>query len=240
MMSDVNKAQLAYEQFEQQSEQFHAQAGTLKRREILKVTWTKDPANAPYPGVYAAVDEAASFRGVDRQCGYIIIYQRPAGGDLQVMRVENNFIDNASAAEIVRTQSIAELDRMWAALSASCPNFTPARAKADRAPLPEAPEPTIGYATVADAMKALRAQPSVIFTTENGWIIATDEATYTVWSFAPPNYTAYPAVVKRKVISQATGSSIQTSVQCEASKSSCDDLVRTFSQMTEMALPKSR
>lgn len=127
MMSDANKAMLPYEEFEQQSTQFHAQAGPLTRREVLKITWTKDPANAPYPGVYAAIDEAATFRDVDRQCGYIIIYQRPAGGALEVMRIESNFIDNASAAEIARTQSIAELDRLWAALSANCPNFAPAR-----------------------------------------------------------------------------------------------------------------
>lgn len=127
MMSDANKAMLSYEQFERQSAQFHAQAGPLTRREVLKITWTKDPANAPYPGVYAAIDETATYRDVDRQCGYIIIYQRPAGGALEVMRVESNFIDNVSAAEIARTQSDAELDRLWAALSTNCPNFAPAR-----------------------------------------------------------------------------------------------------------------
>src|SRR6266487_2385999 len=98
MMSDANKAQLSYKQFEQQSKQFQAQAGPLRRRDILKITWTKDPADAPYPGIYAAIDEASSFRNVDRQCGYIILYQRPAGGAFEVIRTETNFIDNASAA----------------------------------------------------------------------------------------------------------------------------------------------
>ena len=117
---------IAYDKFEQQRKQFQAQAGPLRHRALLKITWTKDPADAPYPGVYAAIDEAAAFRGVDRQCGYIVIYQGPAGGDLVVMRVENNFIDNATAATIARTQSPAELDRLWATLSANCPNFVPA------------------------------------------------------------------------------------------------------------------
>ena len=241
MMDDGNKAMLPYEQFEQQSKQFQAQAGPLRRRDVLKITWTKDPANAPRPGVYAAVDEAASFQGVDRQCGYIIIYQGPAGGGLEVTRVESNFIDNVSAAKIARTQSVAELDRTWAALSANCPNFatvTAASTQTVETPLPEASGSTIGYASVAAAMKALRAKPSVVFTTENGWTIATDEAAYTVWSFAPPTYPAYPAVVKRQVTSERTGSSMQTSVQCEASKSACDDLVRTFSKMSETAFPK--
>jgi len=127
-----------------------------------------------------------------------------------------------------------------AALAGAAPwTVAPARAQSDKAPLPEASESTIGYPTVADALKALRVQPNVVFTTENGWTIATDEAASTVWSFAPPNYPAYPAVVKRHVISEGTGSSIQTSVHCEASKPACDDLVRTFSEMTEMAFPKA-
>jgi hypothetical protein len=241
MMSDTNKAMLPYDQFARQSEQFQAKAGPLRRRSVLKITWTKDSASAPYPGVYAAVDETATFRNVDRQCGYIVFYQRPAGGDLQVMRVEYNFIDNTSAANIAQTQSAAELDRTWTALSANCPNFRAAaieRPQTERAPLPEAPTSTIGYPSVAAAMKALHAQPNVVFTSENGWIITTDEAAYTVWSFTPPSYPAYPAVVKRQVVSEATGSSILTNVQCEASKSACDDLVRTFSQMNEMVVPQ--
>ena len=243
MMSAANKAMLPYEQFARESEKFGAQAGPLLRRDVLKITWTKDPANAPSPGVYAAVDEAAKFQGVDRQCGYIVIYQSRAGANLEVARVENNFIDNASAAKIAQTQSPAKLDRIWAELSANCPNFpavTPAQGQAQlgNEPLPEASGSTIGYPSVAAALKALHAQPDVVFTTQNGWTIATDDAAYTVWSFTPPNYPAYPAVVKRQVVSETSGSTIRTSVHCEASKAACDDLVRTFSQMNEMALPK--
>ena len=73
---------------------------------------------------------------------------------------------------------------------------------------------------------------------ENGWLIATDEAAYTIWSFAPQGYPAYPAVVKRQVVPKGTGSVITMSVHCEASKSDCDDLVRTFSQMNGLPLPR--
>ena len=51
MMSDANKAMLPYEQFHRQSAQFKTQAGPLVRRDVLKITWTKDSANAPSPGV---------------------------------------------------------------------------------------------------------------------------------------------------------------------------------------------
>lgn len=147
MLSYANKATLKFKQFEQQSTQFRAQAGPLKRRDVLKITWTKDPADAPFPGVYAAIDETATYQNVDRQCGYIILYQRPAGGDWEVMRTESNFIDNDSAAKIARTESPAELDRLWASLSANCPNFaagTAASAQTEKAPLPEASGSTIG------------------------------------------------------------------------------------------------
>ena len=109
--------------------------------------------------------------------------------------------------------------------------------QSDPAPLPEATATSIEYPSVAAALQALHARPDVAFTTESGWTIATDEAAYTIWSFAPPSYPAYPAMVKRQASPQGTGSSIVLSVHCEASKAACDDLVRTFSQMNGFDLP---
>lgn len=106
-------------------------------------------------------------------------------------------------------------------------------------PLTEAPHSTIGYQSVAVALQGLRTKPGVVFTTENGWLIATDEANYTIWSFAPKGYAAYPAMVKRQVIPLGQSQSrIEMSVLCEASKDACDDLVRTFAEMNGMPLPE--
>jgi hypothetical protein len=123
MMAPINKQSLPYPQFMEQSRSFHDQAGSVLRRSTLKITWTKDPANAPFPGVYAAVDVAGKFTNVDRECGYIVFYQQPSGGDFQVMRVERNHIDNATAQSIERTKSRAALDKIWSTLSANCPNY---------------------------------------------------------------------------------------------------------------------
>lgn len=221
MMSDGNKALLPFSQFKEQSEQFRSQAGRLRQRHFLKVTWTKDSLNAPLAGTYAAIDAAATFEHVDRQCGYLILYQQPMGGAFKVARVESNFIDNATAKTIQRDKSRAEVDRIWSALSRNCPNH----------PIPEASASTIGYDTVAAALTDLRSRRSVVFTTENGWLIATDDAAYTFWSFAPQSYPAYPAVVKRQVIPRGTGSRVEMNVLCEASKAACDELVRTFERM---------
>ena len=102
----------------------------------------------------------------------------------------------------------------------------------DQSAIPEAEHSTTGYPSVAAASQALHASPNVVFTTENGWTIATDRANYAIWSFAPSTSPAYPAVVKRQVVREGTQTSIHMSVQCEASKAACDDLVRTFTQMT--------
>jgi hypothetical protein len=110
-----------------------------------------------------------------------------------------------------------------------------AAGQATSEPLPEASQSTVGYESVAEALKVLRSESGVVFTTENGWLIATDEAAYTIWSFAPQDYPAYPAVVKRQVVARGSGSSIHMNILCEASKIACDDLVRTFSEMTGMA-----
>ena len=106
----------------------------------------------------------------------------------------------------------------------------------NRAPLPEASHSPVGYETVAEALAALRSRSGVIFTTENNWLIATDEAAYTIWSFAPRGYPAYPAVVKRQVVSLPVGSRAEMSVLCEASKEACDNLVRTFAQINGMSI----
>src|SRR5215207_746622 len=107
--------------------------------------------------------------------------------------------------------------------------------QSSKKPLPES-EQSIEYGSVAEALHALRSKSGVEFKTENGWLIAIDEPTYTIWSFAPEGYPAYPAVVKREVIPRGTGSTIHMAVHCEASKEACDDLVRTFSEMNGFPL----
>jgi hypothetical protein len=123
MMDDAAKSSIPVTVFVEQSEKFRSQAGPLLERKLLKFTWLKDPTNAPFPGVYAAVDIATKFEKIDRNCGYIVLYQRPSGGAFHVMRAESNFIDNATARQIETTQSKSELDKAWAELSRNCPNF---------------------------------------------------------------------------------------------------------------------
>lgn len=123
MMAEAYQNLLPLSQFIQRNREFCERSGTVVRRNILKVTWTKDSAAAPFRGVYAAIDIATQFVNMDRHCGYVVLYQRPSGGDFEVMRHESNFIDNATAAGIEREKTRAVLDHMWAALATNCPNY---------------------------------------------------------------------------------------------------------------------
>lgn len=87
-------------------------------------------------------------------------------------------------------------------------------------------------------MNDLGAKPGVKRSSQNGWLIAADDATRTVWSFAPPGHPAYPTVVRRQVAQGAGGLDIAMAVRCEAAKPDCDELARTFAQMSGFDMPR--
>jgi hypothetical protein len=105
-------------------------------------------------------------------------------------------------------------------------------------PLAEASQSTIGFESVAEAEEALRSTRGVEFRNENGWLIAMDKTAHTIWSFAPPSYSAYPAVVKRQAVQQGSGVVARISILCEASKEACDALVRTFAEMSRIEVAR--
>jgi hypothetical protein len=123
LLSDVNKRAQTLAQFTQNEEKFRILAGPVKFWRVLKITWTKDSARAPFPGTYAAIDLAAQFANIDRDCGYIVVYQQADGSDFKIMRRENNYLDNATARAIEQKNSSAEVVKAWAQLSRHCPNY---------------------------------------------------------------------------------------------------------------------
>lgn len=69
------------------------------RRVIGRVTWYVNPAAAPKPGVYVALDWHAEYDRLAVGCGYVVLYRR-AGG-YRVMREETNMLrkDQASTPD---------------------------------------------------------------------------------------------------------------------------------------------
>jgi len=118
------------------------------------------------------------------------------------------------------------------ACAAACCVLVAASAHTQTRRVPEARRSTVGYNSVAAALAAVRANPKVRIEIVRGWIIATNKSTMTIWSFAPKGDPSYPSVVKR-VVKPALGggSTIDMSVECEASKKACDNLVREFERM---------
>jgi hypothetical protein len=102
-------------------------------------------------------------------------------------------------------------------------------------PLPEAKDSTIGYPTVAAALKDLRGKPGVKVRVENGWTIAEDRGddSMALWSFTPEGHPAHPAAVKRTTFEKEGQVWIDMKVLCQAAKEPCDTLVREFQELND-------
>jgi hypothetical protein len=237
-LADIDRKDQPLSTFSDRLRQFNARAGAVIERRIVTVTWTKDPAHAPLPGVYAALDLVSRFANIDRHCGFLVLYQAPSGGGFQVMREENNFLDNAAAASIAQRSSPAAVEETWAKVYVHCPGYQPVMSTAAQsvpvappAPLPEVTGMAVGYPTVDAALASLHSNPGVVFTNQGGWTVAQDDATKTIWSFPPQGHPAYPSVVKRQLVQQGGDVNLDMNVQCESTKIACDDLVRSFEQL---------
>jgi hypothetical protein len=125
MHAEVFRQQQTLSQFTELEEKVRTIAGSAEFWRALKITWSKDPARAPYPGTYAAIDLTALFEKADRYCGYIILYQEADGSDFVVMRREYSILDNASARSIEAEHSKEHLESLWAQMSQYCPNYVP-------------------------------------------------------------------------------------------------------------------
>ncbi len=129
LMTEGQKKPEPFDEFAKRVTEFNAQAGPVKERRIIKVTWTKDPANAPGPGIYVAVDLVSRFTNIDRHCGFIVLYQRDAGAPFQVARQEDNYITDAQARQIELKRSPQAVNDIWGQLARNCPNYEGSKTK---------------------------------------------------------------------------------------------------------------
>jgi hypothetical protein len=238
LMADSDRQLQSFSAFAANLAKFNQAAGPVKERNILKITWTKDPAQAPAPGVYVAIDLISRFANIDRGCGYVVLHKPPTGGSFEVVRDEGNYLNNDVAKLIAEKQSPAAVEQKWAELSANCPNYPREAPATDLTPIPEQPNSTIGYPNVAAALADLRNRPGVKISNPQGWTVIEDDAAQTFWSFSPPNDPSFPAVIKRELVQGPDGVSMNMEVLCEAAKAPCDNLVRQFKALNE-AMPRS-
>ncbi|MGR8918226.1 MAG: hypothetical protein ACU85V_01305 [Gammaproteobacteria bacterium] len=89
----------------------------------------------------------------------------------------------------------------------------------------QAPPPE--FRSVSNAYKALIARPGATVRRRDGWTrIGFEHAdgSRTVWSFVPPGHAAYPALVRRDIGVTNGRQTIETTLQCEATRVACDAL----------------
>ena len=101
----------------------------------------------------------------------------------------------------------------------------------------------IGYASVAAAREALRANRTASARDQQGWtVVASREHGAAVeWFFAPETHAVYPAVIKRTVVEKDGVGMIEIAALCEtASQEVCDQLIDDFRQTHRVTIKAPR
>jgi hypothetical protein len=102
-------------------------------------------------------------------------------------------------------------------------------------------QPTsIGYATVAAALEALRSQSGSTVSLQGGWTIISVTSEQALWSFTPANHPAHPAAVKRKIVERDGAVGVQMTALCQAEKAACDRLIEEFQQLNDRIREQSQ
>jgi hypothetical protein len=97
----------------------------------------------------------------------------------------------------------------------------------------------IGYASVAAAREALRANRTAMTRDQQGWtVVASRENGAAVeWFFTPETHAVYPAAIKRTVVEEDGLGMIEIAALCEtASQEACDQLIEDFRQTHKVTI----
>ena len=224
MAGDRLKSMISVEEFRKDRLGELQKRGPLLSRKRIRVTWTKDSANVPLPGIYVAIDANSHFEKVTRHCGYTILYQAPGSDAFKVMRSQDALIEDEVFASLAEQNSPLQAELVWNVLSRSCPSYT-------LPPLPNSVRNEIKFASVAQARSELTSREGTDVIEESGWTFVSDERALSVWAFPPQGTPVYPSVIKRtKASSSPDAGVISMGMLCEADQTICTRL------FTEMAL----
>jgi hypothetical protein len=93
----------------------------------------------------------------------------------------------------------------------------------------------IEYKSVAKALAELSKKEGIKMNVSQGWTVITEDngTTLTMWSFAPQDHPAYPAVAKRVFYEEQSGWYVEMSILCEANKEACDKFNQDFVNLNE-------
>jgi hypothetical protein len=124
-----------------------------------------------------------------------------------------------------------------AAIAALLMSMTAAHAQM----IPVAPGTGIPYASVAEALAALRVKDRVHFwRASSGWIMAKDINEQTIWSFTPDDHYAHPSVGRRRFVERDGRLYQQNEIRCDAEKAACDRLQVDYPMLDSSMNPRVR
>ena len=216
--------------FEADRVQWTKRQGPAKSLVFTDLNWSRNPKTASRPGVYVAIGFSGHYAQIERYCGYMVLSQPPSGGPFLINHVEETALDNKTASQILKDKGQAYLDQSWKTLKQRCPGADAAESVPGNIAEVDASQSDLSFDSVADARAKLKARTGTSFSRgADGWDTFAEEASHTVWSFAPDGYFAYPAMIERRLIQDGTGGSIKMSVLCEADQDACDRMVKEAS-----------
>jgi hypothetical protein len=97
------------------------------------------------------------------------------------------------------------------------------------------PSSEIEFSSVAEALTDLSKKEGIVLNVSQGWTIITEDngAIITMWSFAPEDSPAHPAVAKRVFYDDQGGWYVMMSILCEADTEACDRFRQDFVDLNE-------
>lgn len=109
---------LTLELYRSEAANFNITAGGKGERRIVRLTWERDPADAPTPGLYVAADFVSRFPNLRLHCGYLM-WRQETDGTFRIVREEQSFLDE-QAARAMTPERLATLPQKF-----GCPAVTP-------------------------------------------------------------------------------------------------------------------
>lgn len=93
------RAYLSAPFYRSQVEPFNQGAGAVSGRLVTRLSWYRDPPDAPAPGLYVAADFVSRFANLYLHCGYLMWHRAPAG-EWRIVREEQSFVDTRTADQM--------------------------------------------------------------------------------------------------------------------------------------------
>lgn len=103
LLSEPQQAQTPLDDWTAAAAAFNAEAGPVRGRRVVEISWYNNPADAPEPGIYVAADFSAEFEKLEFVCGYLMWRLQP-DGSFRLVREEQNLVRQ-------RSRPMAAIDR---------------------------------------------------------------------------------------------------------------------------------